>query len=99
MTSKALCILLFFFFSYSVSAAGQETDASVKLTRAIRDARQELDAERARIQRELQALQAEQDQLENQAKKLASEMVDSKLSLVRKQTQLETLRSNKPRFT
>ncbi len=75
--------------------AGQNTADSERLVQAIKEAREELEAERTRIQHEIQALQTEQKHIEARAMKLASEAVERKLSLSEKQTRLETVRKRR----
>ena len=71
------------------------TDYAQSLEQAIKRAESELEAEKTRIDREQQARRSELDEIRDTCKTLADQVVESRLSIARKQSELGRIRSQR----
>jgi len=92
---SALVVSIGLLTQYCLPAAAQEVTAYDKLRRAVNEAKQELESERTRIEREDQAFREKLGRLNERLTKLADELVNRKLALANKRSKLEQLRQQR----
>jgi len=73
----------------------EAVDFAQRLEGAIREAESELNAEKARIEKEEQAREGELEQARSACRELADEIVERKISIARKQAELRAVRKQR----
>jgi len=91
LTIWLLLIVLF----QTPSLSSDSTDFEYRLKTAIEQAERELEAERARIQKELQAREDELEQVRAECKTLSDEIVERKIAIAQKQGALRQIRKQR----
>ena len=96
--SKIISSFILVFFLSGIAFSSESISYEEKLQIAIQQAENELQAEKARIQKELAAQKNELEQLTTECKSFSDEIVERKISIAQKQKEIQEIRKQRETF-